>query len=50
MMFSLIVKVNAVTVVVVVVAEVARVVDAVHALVVDVLADATSVVVLSKLC
>ena len=48
MMFSLIVKVNAVTVVVV--AEISRVVDAVHALVVDVLADATSVVVLSKLC
>ena len=42
MMFSLIVKVNAVTVVV---AEVARVVDAVHALVADVLLDATSVVV-----
>ena len=48
MMFSLIVKVNAVTVVVVV-AEVARVVDAVHALVADVLVEATSVVVLSKI-
>ena len=46
-MFSLIVKVNAVTVVVV--AEVARVVDAVHALVADVLVEATSVVVLSKI-
>ena len=47
-MFSLIVKVNAVTVVVV--AEIARVVDAVHALVADVVLDATSVVVLSKIC
>ena len=48
-MFSLIVKVNAVTVVVV--AEVARVVNFVHDLVADVLVDATSVVVvLSKLC
>ena len=39
---------NAVTVVVV--AEIARVVDAVHALVADVVLDATSVVVLSKIC
>ena len=47
-MFSLFVKVNAVTVVAF--AEITRVVDAVHALVADVLVDATSVVVLSKLC
>ena len=47
-MFYLIVKVNDVAVVVVV-AEVARVVDAVHALVADVLVQATSAVVLSKI-